>query len=80
MGFFVEDMKKNIFYQARYAIDLYACPINIACERYVHSCRKELEKKGYTQDMIRHQMHEYLDFYKLADTDPVCRKLWNGAV
>lgn len=80
MGFFMEDMKKNIFYQARYAIDLYACPIDIACERYVHSCRKKLEKKGYTQDMIRHQMYEYLDFYKLADTDPVCRKLWNGTV
>ena len=80
MGFFVEDMKKNIFYQARYAIDLYACPIDIACERYVHSCRKKLEKKGYTQDMIRHQMHEYLDFYKMADTDPVCRKLWNGTI
>ena len=77
MGFFMEDMKKNIFYQARYAIDLYACPIDIACERYVHSCRKKLAKKGYTQDMIRHQMYEYLDVNKLADTDPVCRKLWN---
>lgn len=80
MGFFVEDMKKNIFYHARHAIDLYDCPIDIACERYVHSCRKELEKEGYTQDMIRQQMYEYLDFYKMADADPVCRKLWNGAM
>ena len=80
MGFFVEDMKKNIFYKARYAIDVDSCPIDIACEKYVYSCRKKLKKKGYTLSTIKMQMREYLDFYNRVDTDPVCRKLWNGTI
>lgn len=80
MRYCVEDIKKNIFYQARHAIDLYSCPIDIACERYAYSCRKKLKKNGYTSEMIRRQMHEYLNFYKHVDTNPVYRRLWNDTI
>lgn len=79
MSFFIEGMKKNIFYQNRYAIDLYGDPIDIACAKFRSSCEKKLRKKGYTPSMINTQMYEYLEFYKLVQAkDHVCRKLWNA--
>ena len=52
MGFFLEDMKENIFYQNRHAIDLYGDPIDVACAKFRSHNAKKLRKEGYDSSTI----------------------------